>query len=131
MIGVDTNILVRAFLEDDYEQTKKSQNFLETSSQKERVFISSYTILEFVWVLKTKKYARSEIYDAVITFLDSPRIIVGQREVVLTALEKYLKGRADFGDYMILSEGEQYNCYHLKTFDQDFINESSFISSPD
>ena len=83
MIGVDTNILVRAFLEDNLEQAKKSQKLLNISSQKEQIFISSYAILEFVWVLKTKKFTRSDIYEAVITLIDSPGIIVGQRLVLL------------------------------------------------
>lgn len=131
MLGADTNILVRAFLEDDLEQAKKAQTFLQQTSQQGKLFISSYAILEFVWVLKTRKFARSEIYEAIITLTDSPGIMIGQRDVVLAAAEKYLKGNADFGDYIIMSEGEKYNCHHLKTFDQALINENHLASIPD
>lgn len=48
MIGADTNILVRAFLEDDSVQSKEAQIFLEEASGKGELFISSYTILEFM-----------------------------------------------------------------------------------
>jgi predicted nucleic-acid-binding protein len=131
MLGVDTNILVRAFLEDDLEQAKKAQAFLKESSEKSKLFISSYAILEFVWVLKTRKFSRSDVYEAVITLTDSPGIMIGQRGVVLAAAEKYLKGKADFGDYMIMSEGEKNNCLYLKTFDQALLNETHLASIPD
>ena len=118
MIGTDTNILVRAYLEDDKEQAEEAKEFLIKTTKENSLFISSYTILEFAWVLKTKNYKRKEIYEAVIMLMDSIGIIIGQKDVVLTALEKYIKGKADFGDYMILAEGEKNKSYKLKTFDK-------------
>lgn len=131
MIGVDTNILVRAFLEDDKSQAKRSQEFLAHNSKANNLFISSYAILEFVWVLKVKKFTRNEIYEAVITLIDSPGITIGQREVVVAAIEKFLKGKADFGDYIIVAEGEQHGSHYLKTFDQSLVDESSHFSIPE
>jgi predicted nucleic-acid-binding protein len=118
MIGVDTNILVRAFLEDDETQTKAAKDFLLKSTQNNSLFISSYALLEFAWVLKTKSYSRQEIYEAIITLADSTGVTIGQRDVVLEALEKYIKGKADFGDYMILAEGAKNKSYEFKTFDK-------------
>lgn len=57
-------------------------------------------------MLKVKKFTSQEIYEAILTLTDSPGITIGQREVVLSAVEKVYKGKADFCDYMILSEGE-------------------------
>ncbi len=118
MIGTDTNILVRAYLEDDKEQAEEAKEFLLKTTKDKSLFISSYAILEFAWVLKTKRYCRKEIYKAVMMLMDSTGVIIGQRNVVLTALEKYMKGKADFGDYMILAEGEKNKIYKLKTFDK-------------
>jgi predicted nucleic-acid-binding protein len=118
MIGTDTNILVRAYLEDDKEQAEEAKEFLLKTTKDKLLFISSYAILEFAWVLKTKNYSRKEIYEAVIMLMDSIGVIIGQKDVVLTALEKYIKGKADFGDYMILAEGEKNKAYKLKTFDK-------------
>jgi len=131
MIGVDTNILVRAFLEDDKSQAKRSQEFLAHNSKVNNLFISSYAILEFVWVLKMKKFTRKEIYEAIITLIDSPGITIGQREVVVAAIEKFLKGKADFGDYIIVAEGEKHGSHYLKTFDQSLLDESSHFSTPE
>ena len=117
MIGADTNILARAFLEDDSTQSKKAQKFLEEMANLGELFISSYAILEFAWVLKVKKFTREEIYNALITLCDSTGITIGNIEVVLLALEKYKKGKADFGDYMIVTEGELNRALKIKTFD--------------
>lgn len=130
MISVDTNILVRAYLEDDLSQARLAQNLLKQTVKVENLFISSYTILEFVWVLKIKKFSRLQIHHAVVTLIDSFGVIVGQRQVVQAAIEKYAKGKADFGDYMILSEGETYGCNLLKTFDEILVGEKSSCTKP-
>lgn len=131
MIGIDTNILVRAFLEDDITQAEASKKVMELASKANKLFISSYAILEFVWVLKIKKISRKDIYEAIITLTDSPGVTIGQREVVLSAAEKFHKGKADFGDYMILSEGERYGSRTFKTFDQAVLNEPYYATQPD
>lgn len=123
MISIDTNILVRAFLEDDPIQAKTAKEIMEEVSRVGNLFISSYVIQEFIWVLKVKKFNRKDIYEAIITLTDSPGVIIGQREVVLSAAEKFYKGRADFADYMILAESEKYGSKVLKTFDKAFSQE--------
>lgn len=120
MISIDANILIRIFLEDDLAQAAKAKKIIKEALREGNVFISSYAIQEFVWVLKVKKINRKDIYEAVITLIDSPGIVTGQRDVVLSAAEKYYKGKAEFSDYMILSEGEKYGSKILKTFDKIF-----------
>lgn len=131
MISIDTNIIVRAFLEDDYAQAQAAKKVMESAAKRGQLFISSYALLEFVWVLKVKKFTRKEIYEAIITLTDSPGITIGQREVVLSAAEKFYKGKADFGDYMIFSEGERYGARTLKTFDYALLNESHHATLPE
>lgn len=128
MIGIDTTILVRAYLEDNQEQAIAAQEFLSKATDKRKLFISSYAILEFVWVLKTKKFARKSIYEAVMALINSEGVIIGQRIVIINAIAKYIKGKADFGDYMILAEGELNNSYSIKTFDQEFLKELKGLS---
>lgn len=123
MIGIDTNILVRAYLEDHPAQAKEAQLIISNAAKAGQLFISSYALLEFAWVLKVKGYDRQEIYEAIMTITDSAGVIVGQRTVVLRALEKYVSGKADFGDYMIMAEGEKNKSYELKTFDKQFDKE--------
>lgn len=124
MIGIDTNILARVFLEDDEQQSKLAQSFLENTAKTEGVFISSYALLEFVWVLKVKGFTRREIQKALVTLCDANGVHIGEKEIVLSAIEKYAKGIADFGDYMILSSGENNKTHKLKTFDLALLKEN-------
>lgn len=130
MIGVDTNVLIRAVLEDEPHEAKLAKQFLEKTSDERKLFISSYAILEMVWVLKVKKRTRNEICEAILDLLDSPGVTVGQREIVVSALEKYRLGKADFGDYLILAEGEFYNAPKLASFDKMFCKESHQAQHP-
>lgn len=131
MIGVDTNILVRAILEDDPLEAKIAKKFLLKTTKSKQLFVSSYAILEMVWVLKVKKKTREQISDAILTLLDSPGVFVGQKTVVVNALEKYAKGKADFGDYLILAEGETLNAPRLASFDKQLIKEDPRCNFPD
>jgi predicted nucleic-acid-binding protein len=121
MIGLDTNILVRLYLADDVKQYEKAKVLL--SSTDKSFFISSYVLLELVWVLKTRKYTRAEIYDAVSVLIDSNNISIGRKEIVIRSLDRYLNGKADFGDYMILEEGKTYNSIKFETFDKMILKE--------
>ncbi|WP_040257679.1 PIN domain-containing protein [Rickettsia hoogstraalii] len=129
MIGIDTNILTRTFLEDDEIQSKAAQNFLKNNA-KHKVFISSYAILEFVWILKVKKFTRQEIYEAVMNLIDNSGFVVGNQEVIISATEKYIKGKAGFADYMIIAEGEVNSINSFISFDREIIREVKNASYP-
>jgi predicted nucleic-acid-binding protein len=130
MIGCDTNVLIRAVLDDDPHEAKIAQHFLEKTSREKKLFISSYAILEMVWVLKVKKRTREEIIESVTDLLDSPGIVLGQREAIESALEMYAKGKADFGDYLILAEGEFHHAQKLATFDKVFCSDNHRAQHP-
>ncbi len=130
MISVDTNVLIRAFLADDPKQTPVAQMLLEKCANGKKLFISSYALLEMVWVLKVKKYSRSEICEALLDLLDSPGIVIGQRAVITTAVESFIKGKADFGDYMIMAEGNANGCHKFATFDQALLVDTTLAKEP-
>lgn len=118
MIGVDTNILVRVALEDDASQSKIAERFIDEHQKKSDLFISSYAILEMVWVLKSHHFDRADIHEVLLDLIDSPGITIGQKEVVIRAAELYALGKADFGDYMILAEGQLLGAKMLISFDK-------------
>lgn len=130
MIGSDTNILVRAVLDDHPIESNIAKKFLKKMSQEKKLFISSYAILEMVWVLKVKKRSRKEIYESILDLLNSSGVIVGQREIISAAAERYIKGKADFGDYLILSEGEFYHSTKVASFDKNFAKDSAQTHHP-
>ncbi|QWB86597.1 hypothetical protein JRD95_00650 [Rickettsia parkeri] len=129
MIGIDTNILTCTFLEDDEIQGKVAQNFLNNNITN-KIFIASYALLEFVWVLKVNKFTRQEIYEAVINLIDNSGFIIGHQDIIISATEKYIKGKADFADYIIIAEGEVNSANKFITFDKDLVREVKNASYP-
>ena len=130
MIGVDTNVLVRAVLDDSPAEASLAKRLLEKLAKNKALFVSSYAILEMVWVLKVTKCPREDICEAVFDLLDSPGIVVGQRDIVVTALGRYQSGQADFGDHLILAEGEAYQAPRIASFDKKFCKDSSQCADP-
>lgn len=131
MIGVDTNVLLRAHLEDDIKSAHIAQKFLSKITAEKQLFISSYALLEMVWVLKTLKVSRKIISESLLDLLDSPGVIVGNREIIFNALAYYEKGQADFGDYLILAEGEANHAPQLASFDKKLCQELRRCLSPE
>ncbi len=130
MIGCDTNVLVRAVIEDDPAEAKIAKQFLKKISTEKKLFIASYAILKMVWVLKVKKRTREEIHDAILNLLDSSGVAIGQREAITAALEMYAKGKADFGDYLILAESRLHGAPALASFDKDFCKDNKHVQNP-
>ena len=130
MIGVDTNVLVRAVLEDDPKEASVAKKLLLQLADNKKLFISSYAILEMVWVLKVKGLSRQIIYEAVLDLMDSNGVVIGNREIITVAIQRYLKGKADFGDYLIISEGEFYDTPKLASFDKTLCKEEKRCQHP-
>ena len=120
MINIDTNILVRVFVNDNKEQYEQAKKIFKHDCD---FFISSYTLLEFVWVLRSKKYTRMEIYNCLSELVELKHIVIGQKDLVINSLNRYKKGKADFADYMILEDGIRYGSKDFKTFDKILLNE--------
>jgi predicted nucleic-acid-binding protein len=130
VIGVDTNVLVRAVLDDDPKEANIAKKLLLQLSDNKKLFISSYAILEMIWVLKMKGLPRQTIYASVLDLMDSNGVVIGNREIIRTAIERYSKGKADFGDYLIISEGEFHDTPKLASFDKTLCKEEKFCQYP-
>ena len=52
-----------------------------------------------------------------LSLTDSYGVIISQQDIVLETITKYLNGKADFDDYMIVVDGERNKTHKLKTFD--------------
>jgi predicted nucleic-acid-binding protein len=120
MINIDTNIIVRVFLADDKEQYEEAKKIF---NQNNKFYISSYVLLEFVWVLKSKKYTRQEIYSFLSEIIEINNLVIGQKDLIVKSLARYKKGNADFSDYMIYEDGFINDAKTLKTFDKKLLNE--------
>ena len=138
LIGIDANILARIFLEDHSQQQAIAQDFLSEMAKKNRLFISSYVILELAWVLDINDKSKHQIIESIEAILDIQGVTIDRRSVILVALEKYRTGKADFGDYMIVASGEENHVHLLATFDKSlakdnplhYMNPGAFSKKP-
>ena len=130
-VSIDTNVLLRAFLGDDEQQALSAQTLLEKYSESNSLYISSYAVLEFVWVLKTKNFSREQILEALLTLIDSLGVTIWQKEIVIKAMELYKKGSADFGDYMIMAESLINGTHKIASFDKRFLKSEKEVYLPE
>lgn len=100
-IIADTNVLLRAVLGDDVEQSRAARAALSSAEQ---VILSRHALCEMVWVLsRSYKLRRGAISKAVLGLLDAENVITDSAavEAGLNAME----AGADFADGVIAYEG--------------------------
>lgn len=119
MIGIDTNVLVRYFIEDDPDQSRLTDSFFRSLSSADPGWISQATILEFAWIMKSvRRLDRKTIATMMgkLTMLDS--IVVERADIVDKALQWYRNGNAEFADCLIAASGRAAGCGKTVTFDK-------------
>jgi predicted nucleic-acid-binding protein len=119
MRAIDTNVLVRAIVNDDAAQSAKAIAFLTDNS----VYIPVTVILELEWVLRSRYDFKPElIAQAIVKITALSNVVVGERAAVLSAANRAAKGW-DFADglHLALSEG----CDDFTTLDSDLFKRAS------
>ena len=120
MIGLDTNVLVRLWVQDDARQAEAARAFVaEHGQQPGSLRVSDAALLEGVWTLKSVyRYSRSEIASALTGLLEEPAYALFDRHRVRAALDQYRASRADFGDCLIAADNASAGCGFTATFDR-------------
>ena len=114
LVAVDTNVLIRLFVDDDPAQTKIAMETLETA---EAIAIGLQALCEFAWVLGSHyKTARSDIAASIRRLLDTRNIVVN-RPAVEAGLAM-LDAGGDFADGIIAYEGSWLGASAFVTFDR-------------
>jgi predicted nucleic-acid-binding protein len=119
MIGIDTNILVRLYAQDDPVQSKLATEFLENRLRHETGYVSQVVIAELVWVL-TRVYAldKAKLLVILTNLMISGDIEIEQAEIFATALRAFQKTGAQFTDLLIASTARHAGCSETFTFDE-------------
>ena len=115
MIGVDTNILVRAILGDDPKQSPLARQTMEKARD---ILVPITVLIELAWVLKSVGWNRNQIYQALATLALQPSVHLDRSVEVLAALEDFKAGPADFADYLALRQAKALGARKLLTFDR-------------
>jgi len=119
LIGIDTNVLVRYFTQDDEAQGALARRFMERRITRDRPgFVSLVALAELVWVLRSGYRAtREEIVHVVEQMLAHAALVVQEASSVWLALDEYELSSADFSDALIAALGAGEGCGSTVTFD--------------
>ncbi len=113
-IIADTNVLLRAALQDDPTQGAKAKRLLEEA---ELVVVSRHALCEFVWVLhRTYKLPQAQIATAMSKLLNSENVIAD--DIAIDAGFKAMNAGADFADGVIDYEGRWLGGETFVSFDK-------------
>ena len=120
MIGLDTNVLARLFVDDDPQQAHKARTFVTQRCNEENpAFVDRVALCELVWVLASSHgYRRNEIASAIEKLLASPEIILEDEGLVRSALLTFKQHGVDFADALIGEVNRARGCETTATFDR-------------
>lgn len=120
MIGLDTNIVVRYFAQDDPIQSRKATEIIERRLTEDQPgFISLVTMVETVWVLdRIYGLSDEEIASAVERMLQADSFFIQNEQEVFTAMVALRSGQGSFADALIGDLGAWAGCAATLTFDR-------------
>jgi predicted nucleic-acid-binding protein len=117
VISVDTNVLVRALVDDPAEvtQVRAARACMRKAKQ---VFVPQIVQAELVWVLESAyKLPKRDVIGVLEEIAGNLAFQLQQRESFDHALQAWRSGGADFADYLILAESDAIGC-PLHSFDR-------------
>jgi predicted nucleic-acid-binding protein len=128
MIGLDTNVLARLFVDDDAVQARRARAFVaERCTPHAPGFVDRVALCEMVWVLGgAHGYGRAEIANVVEALLASRDIVLEDDEAVRAALGSFRSRGIDFADTLIGEVNRARGCEVTATFDRKAAKLDSF-----
>ncbi|MFT4219311.1 MAG: type II toxin-antitoxin system VapC family toxin [Microbacterium sp.] len=118
LTGVDTNVMLRAMLADDEEQSAIARRFLRTLSVDRPGFVTQVALAEIYWVLtRTAKLSRLEALSMLRGIIHTEVLEFDDGESVVRALALAEEG-ADFADALIQGTMELFGAHETVTFDR-------------
>lgn len=120
MIGIDTNILLRLWLNDDPAQNARIEALLAAhGGMPGSLLVTDVVLAEAVWTLKSAfdqdKHAQSI---AVRSLLEETAFAFEDREAVAVALGHFEAGSCGFADCLVVAKHARQGCEFTATFDR-------------
>ena len=119
MIGLDTNVLVRFFAQDDLPQHRQADAIMSSLSVTEPGWMALAALMELVWVMRRiYRFDRSGVIHILDNLLSRKEIVVELDDNVREALRLYRSGNTDFPDCLISISAKVSGCTRTVTFDR-------------
>jgi predicted nucleic-acid-binding protein len=122
MIGLDTNVLLRIFAQDDPVQSRQARALAQTGlSVDEPGYVNLVVLAEFAWTLaKAYRFSKHEMTSAIDALLNTAEIALQREEAVAAALSLCENANLDFVDALIAAINREDGCRETLTFDVRF-----------
>ena len=129
MIALDTNVLVRFLVAEEdapgivneaYREQRLAARELVRGAiaAGESIFVGPVVLCEFVWVLRQGYgVAKGAVVEKLTELLEAADVVLGEREVVEPAVERYRRHGGDFADFVIRGQAERAGAGATYTFD--------------
>ncbi|HKN20901.1 MAG TPA: type II toxin-antitoxin system VapC family toxin [Terracidiphilus sp.] len=119
MTGLDTNVLLRFFAQDDQRQSPLADATMASLTIENPGWVGLATVLEFVWAMSKKmRLAKAVVCDALDRLLMLETIVVEHDATVASAVQRFRSTRADFADCLIAISAQAAGCTKTLTFDE-------------
>jgi predicted nucleic-acid-binding protein len=115
VIGFDTNVLLRALLEDDAEQSQMAQRRLLELTPERPGFVATGVQLELYWVFE-RRYRMSR--EDIAALLEVSSLVFENLEALVRALHLFRTANADLSDALIAECNREQGCERTMTFDK-------------
>lgn len=126
LIGIDTNVFARYFLQDDEIQAKIASDFLESLNQSCKGLITMVVLVELFWILKQgRKLPKQQLLTILDMILTTNTLVIEQKLLVHQALSIYRTSSADFPDCLVMLVGKSLGAKCTVTFDKGAKNHAS------
>ncbi|MBT9490654.1 MAG: type II toxin-antitoxin system VapC family toxin [Rubrivivax sp.] len=120
MIGIDTNILLRLWLNDDPAQSKRIDTLLAAhGGTPGSLLVTDVVLAEAVWTLKSAFEQDQQAQSlAVRSLLEETAFAFEDREAVAAALSLFEAGSCRFADCLVVAKHARQGCDFTATFDR-------------
>ena len=119
MIGLDTNILLRAVLNDDPVQSPSAHALLQSLDAQRRGFVNVPVMMEFFWVLRSRyRLPRERLAGIMRALLEVEYLEFEALEAIGKAVALYESTMADFPDAVIAMRNDELGAGKTFTFDR-------------
>lgn len=129
MIGLDTNVIVHLFVDDDPQQAELARRFVASRcSQGDPGFIDRVALCELMWVLTSVHgYRRAAVADVIELLLENRDMRLEDADLVRDALQAYRTSGVEFADILIGEINRSRGCEATATFDRKAAKLTGFI----
>lgn len=120
MIAVDTNVLVRLFVNDAAAQAAKARSLFDAhADEDDSLWIADIVLAELVWALdRSYGRPRSDIVTVLRALAGNATVQLESAAVMAQATTLYERGPADFVDCLLATKAQSMGCASLRSFDK-------------